>query len=203
MSASQPVFNDYYDTFLGGKFFRWVDCQKISFIKSRFSASGTQKILDWGCGNGTFARRLMRLCPGLDITGVDYEDKNLEAAANNGVRVKKADFNKPLPFEKDFFDCVLMVDTIEHVESRHAAFREALRILRPGGSAIIFTPAYDSVSWLLGEYFFKLLTRRTTGHISPFTKESLSWFMQSYFQKWRAGFLNFGLTLYAEGKKEP
>ena len=46
------------------------------------------------------------------------------------------------PFRDGSFDIVLALDLIEHVQDDRAALDGLLRILRPGGRLILFTPAF-------------------------------------------------------------
>jgi len=45
-----------------------------------------------------------------------------------------------LPFADDAFDRIVMVDTFHHLRDQHAAAKETLRVLRPGGRLVIEEP---------------------------------------------------------------
>jgi SAM-dependent methyltransferase len=69
-------------------------------------------------------------------------------------------------------DAVIMMHVIEHVPDPVAVFRDVHRILRPGGSFVVETPRYDTLS-------FRLLGKRERslsceGHIYFFTSGSLA-----------------------------
>jgi 2-polyprenyl-3-methyl-5-hydroxy-6-metoxy-1,4-benzoquinol methylase len=56
-----------------------------------------------------------------------------------------------LPLAEASFDCVLLSEVIEHLETPQISIREAARVLRPGGQLLITTPNYRSF-WPLMEW---------------------------------------------------
>lgn len=199
----RETFNHYYASLTGGKLFRWLDHAKIRQINAelRRRPAGT-KVLDLGCGSGAIAARLTRLHPDKTIIGADHSQPLLDMAAARGVQIRLVDFDKQLPFEDDSLDVILMIDTIEHVESRQATLREVKRMLSPSGTIIVFTPPYDSLMWWLGERFFNIVTRRRADHISPFTTESLHWLLSTHFEACKIGMLNFRLSMYGIAERK-
>jgi 2-polyprenyl-3-methyl-5-hydroxy-6-metoxy-1,4-benzoquinol methylase len=53
--------------------------------------------------------------------------------------------NETLPFENDFFDAIVCIDGIEHLERQYDFTKECRRTLKPGGSIIISTPNINSL----------------------------------------------------------
>ncbi len=199
----QPMFTQYYDGILGGHLFRWMDKAKYQVISNQLAGvPDAAEVLDLGCGAGAISGRLARLCPQLSFTGADNDDVLLAKAELQGLRTTRVDFDKPLPFADERYDVVLMIDSIEHVASRHAVLSEVFRILKVDGTFIVFTPPYDTLLWLLGEKMHRLLTKRMAGHISPFTMESLSWSLDQWFNSRHVRYLNMGLTLCGIGMQK-
>lgn len=197
-------FDTYYESFFGAKLFRWLDWKKVKIILKQLPKDKRIiKILDLGCGSAGISSLIQQKNRTLNIIGADHNDKLLKIAESRGIKTKLVDFDNPLPFPNDSFDVVLMIDTIEHVECRKDTLAEAKRIIKSNGKMIIFTPPYDTLTWLVGEYLHNKITRRNSDHISPFTKESLSWILTSTFNNVKIGRANFGLTMYgiASGKK--
>lgn len=197
----RETFTDYYSSFLGGRVFRLLDAKKYNIIaKTVPILKRTPIILDIGCGAGGISSQLIENKPDAKIIGLDIDTCLLRISRARGLMSVGGSFNNTLPFPDDKFDGVLMIDAIEHVDNRNQSLEEIVRILKKDGILILFTPPYNSLSWVLGELLFKLVTRRRTDHISPFTEESLSWLLSRYFEEWSVLSTNFGLTLCGIGR---
>jgi ubiquinone/menaquinone biosynthesis C-methylase UbiE len=101
---------------------------------------GRNRVLDLGCGTGTLTILAKRLHPDTDIVGLDPDPEVLERAATKtaeaGVDVAwDQGFATRLPYPDRSFDRVLSSLMTHHLvrTDRRAAFREVLRVLRPGG----------------------------------------------------------------------
>lgn len=112
----------------------------------------TAPVVDLGCGQG----RLRSVLPwrGVPYVGVDLDSHG--AAFGPGEFVC-ADLSRPLPLGDGCADVVVAVEVVEHLENPRALFREAVRILRPGGLLVVTTPNQESVLsllslWVHGEF---------------------------------------------------
>lgn len=97
------------------------------------------KVLDIPSGAGAFTQRLMNR--NIEVHPSDIE--NLMEVKNQNFR--SADMNEKLPYPDNFFDAVVCIDGIEHLENPFSFIRESFRILRPGGSIILSTPNVNSM----------------------------------------------------------
>src|SRR6266550_821841 len=98
------------------------------------------RVLDIGCGshplfllNTRFAERY-----GLDrVPSNDFNEQGI-TLINHDIEMKR------LPFEDDFFDVVTMLAVFEHLETPmlRSILTEIRRVLRPGGSYVMTTPAH-------------------------------------------------------------
>ena len=95
-------------------------------------------MLEVGCGVGAVLAVLGQEFPGVRLTGVDIEPKQLEFArghlerAGVGATLVEGDA-LALPFDDEAFDHVWMMWLLEHIADAPAALREARRVLRPDG----------------------------------------------------------------------
>ena len=101
--------------------------------------------LDVGCGKGNHACELARRF-GFRVTGVDPLDGNLEIARDAAVAeglAGRVTFAKgsmeELPSEDAAFDLVWCRDMLVHVGDLRRGCAECARVLKPGGSAVVFT----------------------------------------------------------------
>jgi len=113
-------------------------------------------ILENGCGVGMYVEHLAPF--GGQIHGLEYD---FERAAQTGGRnpniLNAAGENLPYPDNR--FDLILSHEVLEHVADDRLAVREMLRVLKPGGRAVIFVPnrgypfETHGVFWR-GKYYF-------------------------------------------------
>jgi ubiquinone/menaquinone biosynthesis C-methylase UbiE len=105
-----------------------------------------QRILDLGCGPGAVA--YWSAAGGAFMVGVDYSHSALTAGTRlagrhpgNGPRYVRGDASC-LPFGAAVFDRAISVDMLDVLpHSLHAAvLAELLRVVRPGGTILVYTP---------------------------------------------------------------
>ncbi|SRR6266540_856893 len=95
--------------------------RRLSSLLSEALAPYT-RVLDVGCGDGQISRNLMRLNPGLEITGIDVLVRPAPA-----IPVIKYDGSR-LPFDDDSFEAVMMVDVMHHTPDPTVLLAEARRV---------------------------------------------------------------------------
>jgi len=98
-----------------------------------------RRALDLGCGDG----RLSELLQVDELTIADVSAVALGRAARRlpAAHAVKLEPDAPLPLEDGAFDLVLCAETIEHVRDVQLFLSEARRVLRPGGTLALTTPA--------------------------------------------------------------
>ncbi|HOJ60899.1 MAG TPA: methyltransferase domain-containing protein [bacterium] len=122
-------------------------------------------VLDIPCGAGAFTQRLLQ--HKFVVYASDIE--NILQCPN--PLFQPADMNQPLPFAPDFFDAVVSIDGIEHIERPFDFVRECHRILKTGGQLIISTPNISSLRsrwrWFLTGHHNKCRTPLDECHPNP------------------------------------
>lgn len=98
------------------------------------------RVLDNGCGLGTYVQRLRPLAA--EVWGLEYERERVREAAERlgGPQRLVCAAGEALPFGDATFDLILSNEVIEHVQDDARACAEMVRVLRPGGRAVIFCP---------------------------------------------------------------
>lgn len=110
------------------------------FVKDAVTTRGATAVLDVGCGTGALMKELEQYA---EVTGVDMSSTAVQYCKSRGLdRVYQGTLPN-LPFEDSMFDVVLALDVLEHVQDDLSATKELQRVLKPGGTAIIFVPAFD------------------------------------------------------------
>jgi SAM-dependent methyltransferase len=143
------------------------------------------RLLEIGCGAGNLL--LQATVPGsypvaldLSMQALTFVRSRLEETesgpeAPSGFACTQA-ISESLPFPEDTFDCILLSEVIEHLETPQISIREARRVLCPGGRLLITTPNYRSF-WPVMEWTVDRLNMapKMAGeqHISRFHPSSL------------------------------
>jgi len=155
----------------------------------RRAAPGLERMraLDDGCGIGAYVERLRPLAR--EVWGLDYEPERVaEAARRLGPDRLLVAAAEALPFAEGSFDLVLSNEVIEHVADDRQAVAEMVRVLRPGGRAVIFCPnrwypvEQHGVYWRgvyrfgnvpLVNYLPDPLRNRLAPHVRTYTRRAL------------------------------
>lgn len=112
----------------------------ISLIKKK----SNQKILEIGAGGGDTIVKIKELGLATEVVGVDVTDLKLSNQKNPLIdSFIIADILKDdLPFNKNYFDILIMADVIEHIHEPNLFIKNALKYLNDGGIVIISLPNF-------------------------------------------------------------
>ena len=108
------------------------------YIKSNLKLIGNNTLLDVGCGRGTLAHFLNL---NLELYGIDISEAAIVEANKIYKQAKQTDLDKEaLPYENNFFDCVVALDVLEHVYDPQNVINEIHRVLKNKGKLVLSTP---------------------------------------------------------------
>ena len=143
------------------------------------------RLLEIGCGAGnlllqatvagSYPVALDLSMQALTFVRSRLEEAKISVDAPMGFACTQA-IGESLPLTNNSFDCVVLSEVIEHLETPQISIREAVRVLCPGGRLLITTPNYRSF-WPLMEWTIDRLNMapKMAGeqHISRFHLSSL------------------------------
>lgn len=134
------------------------------------------RVLDVGCGDGDFGRMLMQRKYGLELHGVDIAETAIRKAhtsMDGNMRLTVGDVTG-LPYRDDSFDCVLLIEVIEHVFDILRLLGEINRVLKNDGVLFITTTDFNLLKKIFISFFlFDRYFYPTNPHIRFFTKKTL------------------------------
>lgn len=115
---------------------RFGQDRRLEMVRRFVDLEGA-RILDVGCGIGTYVRRFRVFSD--DVHGIEVEAERVAEASLELPNIVQAR-GEALPYPDDHFDVVFSNEVIEHVDDDRATAREMVRVTRPGGTIVIFAP---------------------------------------------------------------
>ena len=167
-----------------GKFYQITKSIQQAKEKMLFDSSKEAKVIEYGCGTGSYAFKLAHngaeLVTGIDISPVAIE-KARAIAIDKGV-ASKTSFEvmnaESLEFAPDSYDLICGSGILHHLDL-NLAMNSIVKVLQPNGKAIFVEP--------LGHNFLINLYRRLTPSIRsedehPLLDKDLALFKQHFHQ---------------------
>ena len=127
---------------------------------------GPRRLLDLGCSAGGFFDHF----PGWDLYGVELSERDGRSAREKYPNVFIGDM-RAAPFERGFFDCVVLQDSLDHSNDPLGVVRHVHGLLKPGGLIVI--KVHNVSCWLAklsGRRFYAFLP---PGHLFYFDLATL------------------------------
>ncbi len=131
---------------------RWIEQRILSSLPS-----SSNEILDFGAGNGLFAKRLQQT--GAQITCIDSDPTLFQLLKNQNFEVQPH-----LSSVQKKFDAIYSINVLEHIHDDQTAAKELISALNPSGRLLIYVPAFMGIYSPLDQ---KL------GHHRRYTKKTL------------------------------
>lgn len=138
---------------------------------------GEGRLLDFGCGQGTFLRRMHEL--GWKVEGMDFSPHAAEALKDSGIHVYVGTLPHP-ELKGRKFDVITMRHSLEHVPTPGSVLEAARELLAPGGRLVIQVPNY--AGWDVQQYGDAAVGVDAPRHLLHFEPETLRRILE------RAGF---------------
>ena len=166
----------------------WRAGQQRRFEMILASAGDRMKgaILEDGCGVGMYMARFQGHTP--HVYGLEYDFER----AQDALKVSPLVLNgagENLPYPSNSFDLVLSHEVLEHVQDDKKSAAEIVRVLKPGGRAVIFVPNLGypfethGIYWN-GRYYFgnkpfinylpRVWRNKLAPHVNVYTKRQIS-----------------------------
>lgn len=123
---------------LGKPSYLWRTGQRrrLEMVKKHVPLEG-KKILDVGCGVGTYLKAFKQFSD--DLYGTEFDPQRAKEAKKVTPNISVASAEK-LPFGEAVFDVVFSHEVLEHVKDDRRAVEEAARVLKLGGYLVLFIP---------------------------------------------------------------
>ncbi|MFP6907417.1 MAG: class I SAM-dependent methyltransferase [Verrucomicrobiota bacterium] len=154
----------------------------MKVLNEAISSPGSTRVLDIGAGQGALSVRLV--AAGYQVDACDYVPEQFDV---EGITCRRCDDTGILPFEDEPFDLAVAVEVLEHIDGHEGFFREAARVLKPGGRLLFTTPNILSLKsrlrFLFTGFFYSFdplepFTRDPVSqHIAPFSLNRYAWML--------------------------
>lgn len=175
MNWTKDCFSFHLSTVMSR--FSYVSELIYSYLKETLSKE--QRVLDLGCGEGKYVRRLNDL--GYNVTGID------PCFFNEDYNIVSGDCYT-IPFESDAIDVIFTSETLQHVKYLDSALHEASRCLKADGELIIIDRDPFSVYGLL-KPIKEIKNRWMYPAFSPFKEQ---WYSK---KRWEKGLTKAGFNI--------
>ena len=156
-----------------------LDAVRAKRVFKALDPKPKQMVLDLGCGWGVWSVALTE--DGLKMIAVDLPNEDF-FEAHKSARINDLPINfiiadgQALPFKKDIFDGVIMLDVLEHIPEDKKAMQESKRVIKEDGAVVGTVPTTEKEKIIIKEKTVKdELTREdlNLGHHRRYTLKKI------------------------------
>lgn len=131
------------------------------------------RLLEVGCGPGESTHRILRMLNGQSLEASEFEQRLVDLHQRRGFPVPLSQESVYALQRKDNeFDCVLLLEVLEHLDDFNTALKEIFRVARH--SVIISVPnepLWRILNFLRGKYWSDW--GNTPGHLNHWSRRDL------------------------------
>ena len=121
----------------------WFKTRREAVLKFTANLPKHSKILDVGCSSGQLLHDLERTGFKKDqLFGIDISESGINLAQASGFTNTEIMDGSNLTYPDEYFDVLISSDSLEHIEFDERALLHWFRVLKPGGTLIVFVPAF-------------------------------------------------------------
>lgn len=124
------------------KFHWWYKVRRKithNLIDTYVDKTKSLKILDVGCGTGELLVELSSLG---ESFGIDNSPEAVKFSKEKGLKNILISEGTEIPFSDNYFDVVLCLDVLEHIQDDQKTIQEIFRVAKTGATVIIFVPTF-------------------------------------------------------------
>ncbi len=148
-------------------------------LAESLSGKNIQRCLDIGCGKGDDLEIVKKINPGAELHGIDFGEWNRTDLESKGIAVISINIEKEaLPFPDEYFDFIIINQTLEHTKEIYWINHEVFRCLKIGGELFLGVPNvlsfHNRILGLFGTH--PTNCKMISAHIRPFSKKDFCLF---------------------------
>lgn len=139
----------------------------------------TNNMIDVGCGIGYFLEAARDR--GWKVFGTEYTDEAVRICRSKGISMQQGKLN-PGNYSPGFFDVIISIEVIEHINNPNEEAGNFSAILRKEGAVYLTTPNFNSLSKMILKEKWNVLAYPE--HLSYYTPKTIArLFTQHGFEK--------------------
>lgn len=142
----------------------------LELIERVVDSTSTFRLLDLGCGQGHFTKKIKEKFVNAEISGADYSLSAIEFASNNS---KEIDYIVAdaycLPYVDEYFDVIVCNNIWEHVADPLCLLRQISKKMKRGGHIIVSTPSRFRLGNIVRLMSGKDVVFMSNNHVTEYT----------------------------------